>query len=206
MWQLFAAMLEDLKKAEKFIFMEYFIIEEGIFWNSILEILKEKAAQFVSIFLADYEMNRKAPVEEFDRYFHQGISMKNDGYVIPFGDGPGPMYQHRVAKTMILSMLNQSQHYVYIMTPYLIIDSELCRAIENAAMRGIDVRIVTPHIPDKKIVFMMTRSYYKRLMDAGVKIYEFESGFVHAKVYLSDDNVGIVGTINMDYREPCASF
>jgi cardiolipin synthase len=295
--KLFAAMIEDLKKAEKFIFMEYFIIEEGIFWNSILEILKEKAAQgvevrvlyddigcmctlpgdyyktlrsygiqavcfgrlkgeatnefnnrshrkitvidgkvaftggvniadeyinekslygvwkdvgirlcgeaaaqFVSIFLADYEMNRKAPVEEFDRYFHQGISMKNDGYVIPFGDGPGPMYQYRVAKTMILSMLNQSQNYVYIMTPYLIIDSELCRAIENAAMRGIDVRIVTPHIPDKKIVFMMTRSYYKRLMDAGVKIYEFESGFVHAKVYLSDDHVGIVGTINMDYR------
>jgi cardiolipin synthase len=86
------------------------------------------------------------------------------------------------------------------MTPYLIIDNELCQCIENAALRGIDVRIITPHIPDKKVIFLMTRSHYKRLMDAGVKIYEFEPGFVHAKVYMSDDKYGIVGTINMDYR------
>lgn len=101
---------------------------------------------------------------------------------------------------MIMDMLSQAQDYVYMMSPYLIIDNEPCQAIENAAMRGIDVRIITPHIPDKKLVFVMTRSHYKRLMDAGVKIYEFEPGFVHAKVYLSDDKVGIVGTINLDYR------
>ncbi len=89
---------------------------------------------------------------------------------------------------------------IWIMMEYLIIDNELCQAIENAALRGIDVRIITPHIPDKKIVFVMTRSHYKRLMNAGVKIYEFEPGFVHAKVYLSDDKYGIVGTINLDYR------
>lgn len=87
-----------------------------------------------------------------------------------------------------------------MMSPYLIIDNELCQAIENAALREIDVRIITPHIPDKKIVFAMTRSYYKRLMNDGVKIYEFEPGFVHAKVYLSDDKYTIVGTINLDYR------
>lgn len=110
------------------------------------------------------------------------------------------MYNHRVAKTMIMTMLNQAKDYVYMMSPYLIIDNELCQAIENAAMRGIDIRIITPHIPDKKIIFVMTRSYYKRLMDAGVKIYEFEPGFVHAKVYLSDDKYAIVGTINLDYR------
>lgn len=295
--KLFAAMLEDLKRAEKFIFLEYFIIEEGVFWNSIFAILKEKAAngvevrviyddvgcmctlpgdyyktlrqqgikavcfsrlkgqadnefnnrshrkimvidgkigytggvniadeyinekelfgvwkdvgirlkgeavtQLTSIFLADYEMNVKTPVAEFTPYFENGISAENGGYMIPFGDGPGPMFKHRVAKTMIMNMLNQAEEYVYMMSPYLIIDNELCQAIENAAMRGIDVRIITPHIPDKKIVFVMTRSHYQRLRDAGVKIYEFEPGFVHAKVYLSDDMYGIVGTINLDYR------
>lgn len=295
--KMFAAMAEDLKKAEKFIFLEYFIIEEGIFWNGLLDILKEKAAagvevrviyddvgcmctlpgdyyktlqsygikavcfsrlkgqadnefnnrshrkimvidgkvgytggvniadeyinekvlfglwkdvgirlegeavaQLTSIFLADYELNVKTPVEEFAPYFWNGSSLADEGYVIPFGDGPGPIFKHRVAKTMIMNMLNQAQDYVYMMSPYLIIDNELCQAMENAAMRGIDVRIITPHIPDKKVVFVMTRSYYKRLMDAGVKIYEFEPGFVHAKVYLSDDKYSIVGTINLDYR------
>ena len=295
--KLFASMLEDLKKAEKFIFMEYFIVEEGIFWNSILDILKEKAAkgvdvrviyddigcmftlpgnyyrelrkygikavsfsmlkgqannefnnrshrkimvidgkvgytggvniadeyinekmlfglwkdvgirmegeavaQLTSIFLTDYELNVRTKVEEFAPYFKEKTSVENEGYMIPFGDGPGPIYKHRVAKTMIMNMLNQAQDYVYIMSPYLIIDNELCQAIENAAMRGIDVRIVTPHIPDKKIIFVMTRSHYKRLVDAGVKIYEFEPGFVHAKVYISDDKYAIVGTINLDYR------
>lgn len=295
--KLHVAMLEDLKKAKKYIFLEYFIIEEGIFWNSILDILKEKAAngvevrviyddigcmctlpgnyhkilegygikvvcfarlrgqannefnnrshrkimvidgevgytggvniadeyinekvlfglwkdvgirlegeavtQLTSIFLADYEMNVRTPVTEFAPYFWNGISMENNGYIIPFGDGPRPMFKHRVAKIMIMNMLNQAQDYVYMMSPYLIIDNELCQAIENAALRGVDVRLITPHIPDKKIVFVMTRSYYKRLMDAGVKIYEFEPGFVHAKVYMSDDKYAIVGTINLDYR------
>ena len=295
--KLFAAMLEDLKKAEKFIFLEYFIIEEGIFWNGLLDVLKEKAAngvdvrviyddigcmctlpgdyyktlksygikavcfsrlrgqannefnnrshrkimvidgkvgytggvniadeyinekvlfglwkdvgirlegeavaQLTSIFLGDYEMNVKTPVEAFEPYFKDKLSVENSGYVIPFGDGPGPMFKHRVAKTMIMNMLNQAENYVYMMSPYLIIDNELCQTIENAALRGIDVRIITPHIPDKKLIFTMTRSYYPRLMDAGVKIYEFEPGFVHAKVYLSDDKYGIVGTINLDYR------
>ncbi|MBQ8278947.1 MAG: cardiolipin synthase [Roseburia sp.] len=290
-------MLEDLKKAEKFIFVEYFIVEEGLFWNSILDILKEKAAQGVevrvvyddigcmltlpgdyfktlrgygikavpfarlrgqannefnnrshrkimvidgkvgytggvniadeyinekelfglwkdvgvrlegeavaqltSLFLVDYELNVKTPVEDFEPYFKDGISVSNNGYVVPFGDGPEPMFKQRVAKIMIMNMLSQAQDYVYMMSPYLIIDNELCQAMENAAMRGIDVRIITPHIPDKKIVFLMTRSYYKRLMDAGVKIYEFEPGFVHAKVYLADDKYAIVGTVNLDYR------
>ena len=290
-------MLEDLKRAEKFIFIEYFIVEEGLFWNSILEILKEKAAngvevrvvyddigcmltlpgdyyktlqsygikavcfarlrgqannefnnrshrkimvidgkvgytggvniadeyinekelfglwkdvgirmegeavaQLTSLFLVDYELNVKTPVPDFEPYFKDGISVPNKGYVVPFGDGPEPMFKQRVAKIMIMNMLSQAQDYVYMMSPYLIIDNELCQAMENAAMRGIDVRIITPHIPDKKIVFLMTRSYYKRLMDAGVKIYEFEPGFVHAKVYLSDDKYAIVGTINLDYR------
>ena len=160
----------------------------------------EAVTQLTSIFLADYELNVKSPVPAFAPYFWNGHSVENKGYVIPFGDGPEPIFHHRVGKTMIMHMLNQAEHYVYMMSPYLIIDNELCQAMENAAMRGVDVRLVTPHIPDKKIVFVMTRSHYKRLMNAGVKIYEFEPGFVHAKVYLSDDQYGIVGTINLDYR------
>jgi len=170
-------------------------------WKDVgIRLEGEAVAQLISIFLADYELNVKTKVEEFKPYFENGTSVKNDGYVIPFGDGPGPIFKHQVAKTMIMNMLNQAENYVYMMSPYLIIDNELCQTIENAAMRGIDVRIITPHIPDKKIVFAMTRSHYKRLMDAGVKIYEFEPGFVHAKVYLSDDKYAIVGTINLDYR------
>ena len=295
--ELFPAMLEDLKKAERYIFMEYFIVEEGHFWNSILDVLKEKAAkglevrvlyddvgcmltlpgnyyktlqsyginalpfsrlkgqadnefnnrshrkitvidgivgytggvniadeyinekqmygvwkdvgirlegeavtQLTSIFLADFELNRKSEVPSFAPYFWNVPSIENTGYVVPFGDGPGPIFKHRVAKIMLMNMLNQAKDYVYMMSPYLIIDNELCQCMENAAMRGIDVRIVTPHIPDKKIVFWMTQSHYKRLMDAGVKIYEYEPGFIHAKVYISDDVYGIVGTINLDYR------
>lgn len=300
---MFPAMLEDLKKAEKFIFMDYFIIEEGRFWNSILEVLKEKAAsgvevrviyddigcmmtlpgdyyktlqsygikavpfarlrgqannefnnrshrkitvidgkvgytggvniadeyinekklfghwkdvgirlegeavtQLTSIFLSDYELNLKTEVGEFRPYFWNTHSVENEGYVIPFCDGPEPQFQQRVTQTMLMNMLNQATDYVYMMSPYLIIDEEMCQSIENAAMRGVDVRIIVPHIPDKQIVFWMTRSYYKRFREAGVKMYEYESGFVHAKVYLADDQYGIVGTSNLDYRSLVHNF
>ena len=85
-------------------------------------------------------------------------------------------------------------------TPYLIIDNELCQSIENAALRGVDVRIIVPHIPDKKLIFGMTKSFYHRLMRAGVKIYEYEPGFIHAKSYVTDDEYAMIGTINLDYR------
>ncbi|MDE6412080.1 MAG: cardiolipin synthase [Clostridia bacterium] len=294
--ELFVSMIEDLKKAEKFIFMEYFIIEGGLFWNTILEILKEKAANGVEVrvvyddigcmmtlpgnyykklaklgikavpfsrlrgqannefnnrshrkitvidgkvgftggvniadeyinrierfghwkdvglrlqgeavneltrlFLIDYGLNDKKADDNFFDYYAYEVC-EQDGYCIPFGDGPKPMYERQVGKSVILNMLSQAKRYVYITTPYLIIDSELVQALENAAIRGIDVRIITPHVPDKKLVFRMTRSHYNRLMQAGVKIYEYESGFVHAKTYLSDDETAMVGTINMDYR------
>ena len=108
--------------------------------------------------------------------------------------------ERRVGKTIIQGMLATATKYVYITTPYLIIDNELCASLENAALRGVDVRIIVPHIPDKKIVFNMTKSFYKRFIDAGVKIYEYEPGFIHAKTYLSDDKYAIIGTINLDYR------
>ncbi|MBQ4157006.1 MAG: cardiolipin synthase [Clostridia bacterium] len=299
---MFPRMLEDLKNAEQFIFMEYFIIEEGVFWNSILEILKEKAMSGVEVrvvyddigcmntlpgnywrilksygikavpfallkgnadsefnnrshrkilvidgkigytggvniadeyinrtvrfghwkdvgirlegeavqeltklFLLDYGLNVRKEPEVMHDYFPK-ISAQAKGYVIPFGDGPAPSYPHQVGKRLIQDMLGQAKRYVYMMSPYLIIDNELCCSIEYAAMRGIDVRIIVPHIPDKKLVFEMTRCYYERLMKAGVKIYEYEPGFIHAKCYLQDDETAMIGTINLDYRSLAHHF
>jgi len=290
------ALLEDLKNASKFIYLEYFIIEEGKFWNSILDILKEKVKQGLDIKVAfddigcmstlpgnyakhlkkfgieatpfsrlkgqaDNEFNNRNHrkicvidgiigytgginiadeyINEIQRFGHWkdvgirlegeavweltklflidfGINIKNqlnithnlyptcnikeNGYIVPFGDGPKPLYERRVSKSIIQNMLANATKYVYITSPYLIIDNELCVSFENAALRGVDVRIIVPHIPDKKLIFNMTKSFYNRLIDAGVKIYEYKPGFIHAKTYISDDKYAIIGTINLDYR------
>jgi cardiolipin synthase len=294
--EMYEEMMKDLKKAQKFIYLYYFIIDEGKFWNSILEILKEKVNSGVEVRLiyddigcmctlpgnydkilkqfgiqavpfgklkgqANNEFNNRSHrkimvidgkigytggvnladeyINEKEKYgfwkdggikitgdavyeltklfsidYHMSVKKEfdlvkpykienrivNNGYVIPFGDGPRPIYKNRVSKIMIMNMLATAKEYVYMTTPYLIVDNELKEAIKNAALRGIDVRIITPHIPDKKLIFLMTRSYYKTFMDVGVKIYEYEPGFIHAKTYISDDKVGIVGTMNLDYR------
>ncbi len=296
--KMFPAMMEDLKKAKKFIFLEYFIIEEGIFWNSILEVLKQKVEEGVEVYViyddigsmmkvpgnyakllraqgikaTTFAMLKGNPDSEFNNRSHRkilvidgvvgytgGINIADEyinkrqrfghwkdtgirlegsavkeltelflldygmnvkgksistkqyfpdiepqsgasGYVVPFGDGPQPIYDKRIGELTIQNMLNSAADYAYITTPYLIIDNELCSTIENAAMRGVKVKIITPHIPDKKIIFAMTRTYYSRLMKAGVEIYEYEPGFIHAKSYLVDGNCGMVGTINLDYR------
>jgi len=289
-------LLEDLENAEKFIYMEYFIIEEGRFWNSILEILKRKAAAGVEVKVlyddigcmatlpgdyaktlssfgiaatpfsrlrgnADSEFNNRSHrkitvidgkigytgginiadeyINAIVKYGHWkdtairlegeavweltklflvdfGINVKKmphvredlyptapiteDGYLIPFGDGPHPIYTRRVGKSVIQNMLASATRYAWMTSPYLIIDNDLCTALESAALRGVDVRIIVPHIPDKKLVFGMTQSFYPRLMAAGVKIYEYEPGFIHAKSYLVDDIYAMIGTINLDYR------
>ena len=290
--------LIELKKAKEFIFMEYFIIEEGIFWNSILEILKEKAKEGVEVkvvyddigcmstltgnyyktlkeyhidaipfsklkgtadgefnnrshrkilvidgligfsggvniadeyinevnrfghwkdtglmikgesvneltrlFLIDYYLNVKNINEsDFNKYYRNQNSKETNNYVIPFGDGPKPIYDKNVGKICIMNLLNHATKYAYITTPYLIIDNELTRCIENASLRGVDVRLVIPHIPDKKLVFELTKASSEILMKSNVKIYEYEPGFVHAKSYIVDDKVGMIGTINLDYR------
>ena len=289
-------LLEDLENAEKFIYMEYFIIEEGRFWNSILEILKRKAAAGVEVKVlyddigcmatlpgdyaktlssfgiaatpfsrlrgnADSEFNNRSHrkitvidgkigytgginiadeyINAIVKYGHWkdtairlegeavweltklflvdfGINVKKmphvredlyptapiteDGYLIPFGDGPHPIYTRRVGKSVIQNMLASATRYAWMTSPYLIIDNDLCTALESAALRGVDVRIIVPHVPDKKLVFGMTQSFYPRLMAAGVKIYEYEPGFIHAKSYLVDDIYAMIGTINLDYR------
>ena len=101
---------------------------------------------------------------------------------------------------MYLHLINTAREYVYIMTPYLILDGETLMSLTAAAKRGVDVRIILPHIPDKKYAFWLAKSHYPELVDAGVKLYEYTPGFVHAKVFLQDGKMGVVGTINLDYR------
>ena len=121
-----------------------------------------------------------------------------DGYIAPYGDTP--LDDEITSQNIYMNILNQAVRYCYIITPYLIIDNELTNALLLTAKRGVDVRILTPGIPDKRIIFMITRSYYAPLMEGGVKIYEYTPGFVHGKVFIADDNIATVGTINLDYR------
>lgn len=122
------------------------------------------------------------------------------GYVIPFGDGPEPLYQDTIGKNVYLNMIHGAKDYLYITTPYLICDHELLSALRMTAKKGVDVRLITPHVPDKKTVFLMTRSNYRVLIQDGVKIYEYTPGFIHAKSFVCDDRFAVCGTINLDYR------
>ena len=291
------ALIEELEQAEKFIFMEYFIVEEGVMWSSIYKVLKEKVKQGVEVFmmyddlgciatlpedfykklqsdgiscvpcnqfkpilshihnnrdhrkitvidgkvgftggvnLADEYINeiekyghwkdtavkiRGEAVKTLSALFISVWNMQNErqldcdkylmqtkggdkgkGYVVPFGDSPSPIDTEDIGKNVYMNILNCAKDYVYISTPYLICDREIINSICNAARRGVDVRIITPHIPDKKAVFMMTRSNYKKLVDCQVKVYEYTPGFIHAKSFVSDDKFAVCGTINLDYR------
>ena len=133
-----------------------------------------------------------------------------DGYVQPYCDSP--LDGEAVAESAYLNVLQHARDYVYIVTPYLIVDNEMVTALCLAAKSGVDVRILTPGVPDKWYVYYVTQSYYPRLLEAGVRIYEYTPGFVHAKMYVSDDREAIVGSANMDYRslylhfENCCAF
>lgn len=120
--------------------------------------------------------------------------------VQPFCDGPRPFHPDTIAQNVYEHIIYTAKEYLYITTPYIIIDHSLCEAIRLAAERGVDVRIFTPHIPDKKSVFVMTRSHYEPLIKGGVKIYEYGDGFMHSKNVVSDDRIAVVGTVNLDYR------
>ena len=150
--------------------------------------------------LSDFGLNSKVLPSAPDGAYPDSGEIKGEGYLIPFGDGPRPIYRRHVSKCAIQNMIGSAVDRVYMTTPYLIIDNDLCADIERAALRGVDVRIIVPHVPDKRIVFAITRSFYPRLMDAGVKIYEYEPGFIHSKTYVADGKYAIVGTVNLDYR------
>ena len=129
--------------------------------------------------------------------------------MIPYGDCP--LDDDKVGEMVYMDILNRAVDYVHIMTPYLILDGELETALKYAAQRGVDVKLILPGIPDKKMVYALAKAHYKRLIDAGVKIYEYTPGFVHAKIFVSDDVKAVVGTINLDYRSlyhhfECAAY
>ena len=306
----FEELKRQLRGARHFIFLEYFIIGQGVMWESILEILKEKAREGVEVRvmydgmgcltllshrypaeleamgirckvfspvrpvlstyqnnrdhrkivvidghtaftggvnLADEYINRK---ERFGHWKDTAVMLKGDavksftmmflqnwnitergqesyerylehfedgcpaaapraGYVMPYGDSP--LDNENVGKQVYMDILYQAKRYVHMMTPYLILDQDMISALTYAAKRGVETVIIMPHIPDKIYAYLRARSYYEELLMAGVQIYEYDPGFVHAKVYVSDDVKAVVGTINMDYRSlylhfECAAY
>ena len=118
--------------------------------------------------------------------------------MLPYGDSP--LDNENVGQTVYMDIINRAEKYVHIMTPYLILDNEMMQALTYAAKRGVDVKIIMPHIPDKKYAYLLARSYYTELIRCGVRIYEYTPGFVHAKVFECDGTRGVVGSINLDYR------
>jgi cardiolipin synthase len=179
-------------------------------WKDTAIMVKGEAVRsFTLMFLQMWCHNEKVRV--YDKYLlpPEDCRMPSSGYVIPYGDSP--LDGERVGEMVYLDMINSAQRYVYIMSPYLILDNETVTALTFAAKRGVDVRIILPHIPDKKYAFSLAKSHYKELISSGVKIYEYTPGFVHAKVVLFDDTKAVVGTINFDYRSlyhhfECAAF
>ena len=152
------------------------------------------------MFLQMWELCKNTQ-EDYEDYYpwkmHKCI-VQNDGYVQPYADSP--MDSENVGEHVYLQIINNAKNYVYIYTPYLIIDDSMVSALTLAAKSGIDVRIITPHKWDRWVIHMTTRSYYRELIKAGVKIYEYTKGFLHAKTFVSDDIIATVGTTNLDFR------
>ena len=151
------------------------------------------------MFLQIWSFNSGENIDYNDfRFPKDKFKVKSDGYVQPYADSP--LDDEIVGENVYLNIINKAEDYVYICTPYLIIDNELVTALTLAAKSGVDVRIITPHIEDKWYAHIVTKAYYPQLIKAGVKIYEYTPGFIHSKTVVSDDKVGTVGTINFDYR------
>lgn len=157
----------------------------------------EAVSSLTAIFLELWNLSCRQQ-ENFAPYLNIGKTVHTEGFVQPFGDNP--LTGERVAENVYLNLIGSAQKSLYLMTPYLIITEEMNRALGLAAKRGVDVRIVTPGIPDKKTVFAMTRSYYPGLACQGVRIYEYTPGFCHGKQCLCDGVLASIGTSNLDYR------
>ena len=176
-------------------------------WKDNGILVRGKAVEgYTNSFLATYESLDPSKPGEFDKakyassaYIEEiGGYPKTAGYVEPYDDTP--LDGETVGERVYLSLIQRANDYVYMATPYLLIDEEMENSLCAAAKSGVDVRLLTPHIPDKKAVFNLTRSYYRRLLQAGVRIYEYTPGFVHEKMFIADDKMATVGTINLDYR------
>lgn len=146
-------------------------------------------------------------LDEYRRYIQMPLPKSEEngkGFVVPYDDNP--LDNEQVGELVYLDILNTAKKYVHIMTPYLVLDHNMVVALTYAAKRGVDVKIIMPHIPDKQYAFILARTFYNELLEAGVEIYEFLPGFVHSKVVVSDDEKAVVGSINMDFRSLYLSF
>ena len=184
---------------------EYFNLTHpyGQWKDTGIRIEGEAVMSLTMTFLEMWNAVKDTDNAEDDVHFRQYLpklpyKAKEDGFVIPYADTP--MDNIHVGEDVYISVAENAKHYVWFMTPYLIITDEMAHALSVAARRGVDVRIITPGIPDKKIVYQVTRSYYNMLAENGVRIFEWTPGFCHAKMCVSDDVISTCGTINLDYR------
>ncbi len=181
---------------------EYFNLTHPYgYWKDSGVRIEGQAVQTLTVlFLEMWNAIRSNDVddEDFDLFLPEVSITRRGAFIQPYGDTP--MDDVQVGEDVYMHIINSACRYIYFTTPYLIITDEMTRALTLAASRGVDVRILTPGIPDKKVVYNVTRSYYAALVNAGVRIYEYTPGFLHAKMCVSDDRIATCGTINLDYR------
>ena len=173
----------------------------GVWKDTGLRLRGDAAWSFTLMFIEVWDTfcKKEERIDDYELYRYTAEYLgQADGLVLPYGDSP--LDHERLGENIYIDILNQARDYVFIFTPYLIISEKMIYAIQMAAKRGVDVRIVMPGIPDKKIVYRLSRSYYMYLFEAGARVYEFTPGFMHAKSFVSDDEIAVVGTINLDYR------
>lgn len=177
------------------------IVKYGHWKDSAVMLKGEGVWSFTMMFLTMWNFLNGTKPDNYSKYMPRAEEISqfvSDGYVVPYTDSP--LDEEPVGENVYLNIINDAKHYVYITTPYLVIDNEMQTALILAAKSGIDVRIITPHIPDKWFVHAVTRAHYQKLVKFGVKIYEYTPGFIHAKNFVSDDVTAVVGTINLDFR------
>lgn len=167
------------------------------YWKDTAVMIEGSAvANFTAMFLQMWSV--KYPKEDFTPFLKSDAVLDGDCYAQPYSDAPQDATN--ICENIYLAMIYNAKDYVYITTPYLMIDNEMKVALLSAAQSGVDVRILVPHIPDKKIAFWLTKAFYTELLAGGVHVYEYLPGFVHAKQIVSDDEYAVVGTSNMDFR------
>ncbi len=172
-------------------------ISHGYWKDNAVKIVGDAVWNLTMIFLENWAFVTGQMPQDFS-FYKPVVHPESDGFVQPFADTP--LDYKNVAESGYMEVLNHAKKYVWITTPYLIIDEEITNTLIRVALCGVDVRIITPSVPDKKLVHEVTRTAYEKLVSAGVKIYEYAPGFIHSKTFVSDDEVAFVGTANLDYR------
>jgi len=175
------------------------IVRFGYWKDAMIRIEGPGIHNLIVMFLVIYDVTRFES-SNYREYFEKPFENKSNSYVFPFGDGPAPFWKDNSGEQTFINLLNAAKRSVCISSPYLIPTFSLMQALKNAALRGIDVKIVVPGIPDKKAVYLMAKSNFRKLTEAGVKVYTFTPGFNHEKLVIVDDEIAFIGTVNFDYR------